>query len=218
MCRQAARQAGGQYGVQSTCRALPAPLTAGHRLLLGAMNAAHPGPPCLPALPLPCRYSVPRLHLPPKAIAAAKAAGKTPDTFYCLQARSPQSPGLAPPACCLMPAAPSLYACVPASQSSNLPLPPSQTPPPPQNPQPPPLNPPFPSAAARGHRHCDCPRQRLWAGGGNLPPAHHHPAPGAQDCRVHQALPRLPHRLPRKVQVGCTAVPPTTGCRRYRLG
>ncbi|KAI7845708.1 hypothetical protein COHA_000822 [Chlorella ohadii] len=30
-------------------------------------------------------YSFPRLHLPPKAIAAAKAAGKTPDTFYCLQ-------------------------------------------------------------------------------------------------------------------------------------
>lgn len=33
------------------------------------------------------RYSFPRLHLPPKAIAAAKAAGKTPDTYYCLQAR-----------------------------------------------------------------------------------------------------------------------------------
>lgn len=32
-----------------------------------------------------CRYSFPRLHLPPKAIAAAKAAGKTPDTLYCLQ-------------------------------------------------------------------------------------------------------------------------------------
>ena len=32
-----------------------------------------------------CRYSFPRLHLPPKALAAAKAAGKTPDTFYCLQ-------------------------------------------------------------------------------------------------------------------------------------
>lgn len=30
-------------------------------------------------------YSFPRLHLPPKAIAAAKAAGKTPDTFYCLE-------------------------------------------------------------------------------------------------------------------------------------
>lgn len=30
-------------------------------------------------------YSFPRLHLPPKAIAAAKAAGKTPDTLYCLQ-------------------------------------------------------------------------------------------------------------------------------------
>jgi glutamate--glyoxylate aminotransferase len=30
-------------------------------------------------------YSFPRLHLPPKAIEAAKAAGKTPDTFYCLQ-------------------------------------------------------------------------------------------------------------------------------------
>ena len=29
-------------------------------------------------------YSFPRLHLPPKAVAAAKAAGKTPDTFYCL--------------------------------------------------------------------------------------------------------------------------------------
>jgi len=29
-------------------------------------------------------YSFPRLHLPPKAIEAAKAAGKTPDTFYCL--------------------------------------------------------------------------------------------------------------------------------------
>jgi len=30
-------------------------------------------------------YSFPRLHLPAKAIAAAKAAGKTPDTFYCLE-------------------------------------------------------------------------------------------------------------------------------------
>lgn len=30
-------------------------------------------------------YSFPQLHLPAKAIAAAKAAGKTPDTFYCLQ-------------------------------------------------------------------------------------------------------------------------------------
>lgn len=29
-------------------------------------------------------YSFPRLHLPAKAMAAAKAAGKTPDTFYCL--------------------------------------------------------------------------------------------------------------------------------------
>ena len=29
-------------------------------------------------------YSFPCLHLPPKAIEAAKAAGKTPDTFYCL--------------------------------------------------------------------------------------------------------------------------------------
>jgi len=29
-------------------------------------------------------YAFPRLHLPPKAIAAAKAAGKAPDTFYCL--------------------------------------------------------------------------------------------------------------------------------------
>lgn len=30
-------------------------------------------------------YSFPRLHLPPKAIAAAAAAGKPADTFYCLQ-------------------------------------------------------------------------------------------------------------------------------------
>ncbi|PSC75327.1 alanine aminotransferase [Micractinium conductrix] len=30
-------------------------------------------------------YSFPRLHLPPKAHAAAKAAGKPVDTFYCLQ-------------------------------------------------------------------------------------------------------------------------------------
>jgi len=30
-------------------------------------------------------YSFPRLHLPQKAIDAAKAAGKTPDTFYCLE-------------------------------------------------------------------------------------------------------------------------------------
>jgi glutamate--glyoxylate aminotransferase len=30
-------------------------------------------------------YSFPQLHLPPKAIEAAKEAGKTPDTFYCLQ-------------------------------------------------------------------------------------------------------------------------------------
>jgi glutamate--glyoxylate aminotransferase len=30
-------------------------------------------------------YSFPRLHLPPKAIAAAKAAGKAPDVFYCLR-------------------------------------------------------------------------------------------------------------------------------------
>eukprot|EP00890_Picochlorum_soloecismus_P003603 jgi/Picsp_1/4243/NSC_01752-R1_alanine aminotransferase len=30
-------------------------------------------------------YSFPRLHLPPKAIEAAKQAGKTPDTFYCLE-------------------------------------------------------------------------------------------------------------------------------------
>jgi len=29
-------------------------------------------------------YSFPQLHLPPKAIAAAKAAGKAPDVFYCL--------------------------------------------------------------------------------------------------------------------------------------
>jgi glutamate--glyoxylate aminotransferase len=33
----------------------------------------------------PPRYSFPRLHLPAKATAAAKAAGKTLDTFYCLQ-------------------------------------------------------------------------------------------------------------------------------------
>lgn len=30
-------------------------------------------------------YSFPQLHLPPKAVEAAKAAGKTPDTFYCLE-------------------------------------------------------------------------------------------------------------------------------------
>ncbi|GBF95821.1 alanine aminotransferase [Raphidocelis subcapitata] len=30
-------------------------------------------------------YSFPRLHLPPKAVAAAKAAGKAPDVFYCLR-------------------------------------------------------------------------------------------------------------------------------------
>ncbi|GAB4818926.1 hypothetical protein N2152v2_005972 [Parachlorella kessleri] len=29
-------------------------------------------------------YSFPRLHLPPKAIAAAKAAGQAPDAFYCM--------------------------------------------------------------------------------------------------------------------------------------
>jgi len=29
-------------------------------------------------------YSFPRLHLPPKAVEAAKKAGKAPDTFYCL--------------------------------------------------------------------------------------------------------------------------------------
>ena len=51
-------------------------------------------------LPATCRYSVPRLHLPAKAIAAAKAAGKTPDTFYCLQAR-PSPPACLPFAACL---------------------------------------------------------------------------------------------------------------------
>eukprot|EP00884_Botryococcus_braunii_P023359 jgi/Botrbrau1/9707/Bobra.0388s0002.1 len=30
-------------------------------------------------------YSFPQLHLPPKALEAAKAAGKAPDTWYCLQ-------------------------------------------------------------------------------------------------------------------------------------
>ncbi|KIY92376.1 hypothetical protein MNEG_15586 [Monoraphidium neglectum] len=30
-------------------------------------------------------YAFPRLHLPPKAVAAAKAAGKAPDVFYCLR-------------------------------------------------------------------------------------------------------------------------------------
>ena len=85
----------------------------------GALLAAHPGPPCLPALPLPCRYSFPRLHLPPKAIAAAKAAGKTPDTFYCLQASlqkpsSPTLPHLAAPMPLLPPC--SLLARLPISQ------------------------------------------------------------------------------------------------------
>lgn len=30
-------------------------------------------------------YSFPQIRLPPKAIAAAKAAGKQPDVFYCLR-------------------------------------------------------------------------------------------------------------------------------------
>ncbi|KIY93453.1 alanine transaminase [Monoraphidium neglectum] len=30
-------------------------------------------------------YSFPQILLPPKAIAAAKAAGKAPDVFYCLE-------------------------------------------------------------------------------------------------------------------------------------
>ena len=30
-------------------------------------------------------YSFPRLRLPPKAVAAAKASGKAPDVFYCLK-------------------------------------------------------------------------------------------------------------------------------------
>lgn len=30
-------------------------------------------------------YSFPRISLPPKAVAAAKAAGKKPDVFYCLK-------------------------------------------------------------------------------------------------------------------------------------
>lgn len=30
-------------------------------------------------------YSFPQLRLPPKAIEAAKAAGKAPDVFYCLR-------------------------------------------------------------------------------------------------------------------------------------
>ncbi len=30
-------------------------------------------------------YSFPQIRLPAKAIAAAKAAGKAPDVFYCLQ-------------------------------------------------------------------------------------------------------------------------------------
>ncbi len=30
-------------------------------------------------------YSFPQLRLPPKAVEAAKAAGKAPDVFYCLR-------------------------------------------------------------------------------------------------------------------------------------
>lgn len=30
-------------------------------------------------------YSFPQIHLPPKAIEAAKKAGKVPDVFYCLK-------------------------------------------------------------------------------------------------------------------------------------
>ena len=30
-------------------------------------------------------YSFPQIHLPAKALAAAKAAGKSPDTWYCLK-------------------------------------------------------------------------------------------------------------------------------------
>lgn len=30
-------------------------------------------------------YSFPQIHLPPKAIEAAKQAGKVPDVFYCLK-------------------------------------------------------------------------------------------------------------------------------------
>lgn len=43
---------------------------------------------CRPlSLPLPSYYRTPQkqLKLPPKAIAAAKAAGKAPDVFYCLR-------------------------------------------------------------------------------------------------------------------------------------
>ena len=41
-----------------------------------------PGVTCAPAPG--ALYTFPRLHLPPAAIQAAKDAGKTPDTFYCL--------------------------------------------------------------------------------------------------------------------------------------
>jgi hypothetical protein len=44
-------------------------------------------------------------------------------------------------------------------------------------------------APARGHRHLHRPRQRLWPGGGHLPPADHHPAAGGEDGRVCRALP-----------------------------
>jgi len=30
-------------------------------------------------------YSFPHIELPPKAIAAAEAAGRTPDAFYCIK-------------------------------------------------------------------------------------------------------------------------------------
>ncbi len=59
---------------------------SGRDLLFPSCAAACTSLPHNPApTPTMRRYSFPRLHLPPKAIAAAKAAGKTPDTFYCLQ-------------------------------------------------------------------------------------------------------------------------------------
>ena len=44
-----------------------------------------PPRPSPPPSPPPPPHSFPQLHLPPKAVAAAKAAGKAPDVFYCLR-------------------------------------------------------------------------------------------------------------------------------------
>ena len=51
--------------------------------LVAAAFSALPGVSCVPTRG--AMYAFPRLLLPPKAIAAAAAAGKAPDAFYCLR-------------------------------------------------------------------------------------------------------------------------------------